>query len=409
MPQVSAPILPAGGNIPANNRSLRAGVRAFPRRPRRSARRKGIRPAGCRAQGPKLAEADAAVKESKAQIEKVREEAKRAAREAQETELKSLQESNKAKEEALAEARSGELNLRRRLREAEDAGKTPNWRTSGSSMPSARPSPSASAWRRGEARRVAQMKTQIEQAQREAADLKRKLEQGSQQVQGEALELGLEAMLREAFPLDVIEAVPKGVTGADLLQRVCSASGQVCGTIVWETKQTKGWNPSWLRKLKDDQRAVGAEIAVIVTAAMPKECAGPSCGSTMSGSRSRGRAAVAEALRATLHRNAQAAPGQPRPQREDGARLQLPLQPAIRPADEGGRRERGDDAQRARRRKKGVHPDLAEARAPVERMTGCMVAIVGDLQGIGDGALPQLDSIAALPEPERLGEVASHH
>jgi len=81
-------------------------------------------------------------------------------------------------------------------------------------------------------RREAQYKAQLESAQREAADLKRKLDQGSQQMQGEALELSLEALLKSAFPLDEIVPVPKGVTGADLLQRVRSASGQLCGTII---------------------------------------------------------------------------------------------------------------------------------------------------------------------------------
>src|SRR5258708_6162488 len=84
--------------------------------------------------------------------------------------------------------------------------------------------------------REAQWKAQLESAQREAADLKRKLEQGSQQLQGEALELSLEAMLKGAFPLDEILPVPKGVNGADLIQRVRSPSGLVCGTILWEAK-----------------------------------------------------------------------------------------------------------------------------------------------------------------------------
>ena len=83
-------------------------------------------------------------------------------------------------------------------------------------------------------RREAQWKAQLESAQREAADLKRKLEQGSQQLQGEALELSLEALLKSAFPLDEILPVPKGVNGADLIQRVRSPSGLVCGTFLWE-------------------------------------------------------------------------------------------------------------------------------------------------------------------------------
>ncbi len=102
-------------------------------------------------------------------------------------------------------------------------------------------------------------------------DLKRKAEQGSMQTQGEVLELGLEALLKTRFPVDEIEPVPKGMRGADILQKVYSRNGQHCGTIVWETKRTKAWSDSWLSKLKDDQREVKAEIAVIVTETMPKD------------------------------------------------------------------------------------------------------------------------------------------
>src|SRR5207302_9714153 len=127
-----------------------------------------------------------------------------------------------------------------------------------------------------EGRRIEpQFKAQIESAQREAADLKRKLEQGSQQLQGEALELSLEALLRNAVPLTETIPVPKGMNGADLLQHVRSPSGHCCGTIIWEAKQTKAWQPAWLRKLKDDQQAIGAEVAVIVTDAMPSDVREP--------------------------------------------------------------------------------------------------------------------------------------
>jgi len=66
------------------------------------------------------------------------------------------------------------------------------------------------------------------------------------------------------------------MNGADLLQHVHSPSGHCCGTIIWEAKQTKAWQPRWLRKLKDDQQAIGAELAVIVTAAMPRDGSGRS-------------------------------------------------------------------------------------------------------------------------------------
>ncbi|MDE5457248.1 DUF2130 domain-containing protein [Bradyrhizobium sp. CSA112] len=102
--------------------------------------------------------------------------------------------------------------------------------------------------------------------------LRRKLEQGSQQTQGEVLELELEGLIRSAFPLDQIEPVPKGVTGADVLQRVINRSGHLCGMILWELKRTKAWSEGWIQKLKDDQRSIKADLAMLVTEALPKDC-----------------------------------------------------------------------------------------------------------------------------------------
>jgi hypothetical protein len=102
-------------------------------------------------------------------------------------------------------------------------------------------------------------------------ELRRKLQQGSQQTQGEVLELELEELLRAAFPFDQIEPVPKGINGADLIHRVHNKHGHCCGTIVWESKRTKGWSDGWLQKLKDDLRLVKGGIAVIVSEALPKD------------------------------------------------------------------------------------------------------------------------------------------
>ena len=77
-------------------------------------------------------------------------------------------------------------------------------------------------------------------------------------------------MLRAKFPRDIIEPVPKGEFGGDVLHRVVGPSGQVCGTILWESKRTKNWSDTWLPKLREDQRTAKAEIALIVSNALPK-------------------------------------------------------------------------------------------------------------------------------------------
>lgn len=102
-------------------------------------------------------------------------------------------------------------------------------------------------------------------------EAKRKAEQGSQQLQGEVQELELEKILTQEFPYDEIKEVPKGIKGADAIQIVKNNNGKVCGTIVWESKRTKGWNVEWVRKLKEDQRQVNADIAVIITDILPKD------------------------------------------------------------------------------------------------------------------------------------------
>jgi hypothetical protein len=107
--------------------------------------------------------------------------------------------------------------------------------------------------------------------QKQIEDLKRRAEQGSQQLQGEVQEMELESLLSAKFPRDTIRPVPKGEFGGDVLQRVLGPLNQVCGTILWECKRTKNWSDGWLAKLREDQRAAKAEIAVIISQALPKE------------------------------------------------------------------------------------------------------------------------------------------
>lgn len=118
--------------------------------------------------------------------------------------------------------------------------------------------------------KVMEKEQTIAAMQKQIEDLKRRAEQGSQQLQGEVQELELENLLRAKFPFDSIEPVPKGEFGGDALQRVVSPGGQASGTILWESKRTKNWSDGWLTKLRDDQRAAKAEVAVMVSQALPK-------------------------------------------------------------------------------------------------------------------------------------------
>jgi hypothetical protein len=110
---------------------------------------------------------------------------------------------------------------------------------------------------------------QFNKMREQIEEMKRKAEQGSMQMQGEVQELALEEMLRNYFPHDLIQEVPKGVRGADSIQMVRNFSGQVCGKIVYESKRTRNFDIKWIDKLKHDMRELGASMAVLVTEAMP--------------------------------------------------------------------------------------------------------------------------------------------
>lgn len=113
----------------------------------------------------------------------------------------------------------------------------------------------------------------ISQLRDRIRDMQRKVEQGSQQVQGEVQELVLEDLLRQEFPFDRFREVPKGVEGADIIQEVRTRDGRSCGTILWESKRTKAWSDGWLPKLRGDQREIRAEVCAIVTQVLPSDVA----------------------------------------------------------------------------------------------------------------------------------------
>jgi hypothetical protein len=110
---------------------------------------------------------------------------------------------------------------------------------------------------------IGDMRKQVE-------ELRRKSEQGSEQLAGEVQEMALEATLRSHFPRDEFQPVAVGRAGGDLIQKVIGPGGTLCGTILWESKRTKSWQDAWLAKMRDDQRRANADLAVIATAALPK-------------------------------------------------------------------------------------------------------------------------------------------
>src|SRR3954468_365582 len=321
-----------------------------------------------------------------------------------ETQAKALSEALAAKERAMTRFRDEELGLRRQLRELEEAKKNQDleYQRRLDAERKKIEEQARSTVNDEVGRREAQWKAQLDSAQREAADLKRKLEQGSQQLQGEALELSLEALLRTSFPLDEILPVPKGVNGADLIQRVRSPTGLVCGTILWEAKQTKAWQPAWLRKLKDEQQEIGAEFAVIVTASMPKDRSG-NCGepflrdSDVGITRHDAARPLAELLRCALLELAK----QRQANLGRSEKMEV-LYSDIRSPQFAGRLKSLYDGFVVMREEleaeKAAFARIWKKReAQLTRMQDGLLSVVGDLQGIGEEAVPALEVIAALP------------
>lgn len=115
------------------------------------------------------------------------------------------------------------------------------------------------------------LEKQLDDQRKLAEEMKRKAEQGSMQTQGEVLELAIEEWLKGSFPLDTIEEIKKGARGADCIQIVNTRGAQHCGSIYYESKRTKDFQPSWMEKFKTDIREKGASIGVLVTEALPKD------------------------------------------------------------------------------------------------------------------------------------------
>jgi hypothetical protein len=189
-----------------------------------------------------------------------------------EKEVLELQEALKIKDNKLAEAQKAQAQLIRKERELDDAKREMDLtieKRVQESLFTVRDKARREA-EEGLKLKVAEKEQTIVGMQRQIEELKRKAEQGSQQLQGEVLELDLESQLKAKFPRDTIEPVPKGQFGGDIVHRVVDAHGNVCGTLLWESKRTKNWSDGWLGKLRDDQRSAKADLALIVSTVLPK-------------------------------------------------------------------------------------------------------------------------------------------
>ncbi|WP_049629342.1 DUF2130 domain-containing protein [Cellvibrio sp. pealriver] len=188
-------------------------------------------------------------------------------------ELESLQEVLKSRDAKLLEAQNAQAELLKKQRELDDAKRELELTVEKRVQENLEMTRQKAKKEAEDEQRLKVMEKEqtISAMQKQIEDLKRRAEQGSQQLQGEVQELELESMLRSKFPFDLIDPVPKGEFGGDVIHKVMGTSGQSCGSILWEFKRTKNWSDAWLTKLRGDQREAKAEIAIIVSHALPKD------------------------------------------------------------------------------------------------------------------------------------------
>ncbi|MFA4836660.1 MAG: DUF2130 domain-containing protein, partial [Dehalococcoidia bacterium] len=186
-------------------------------------------------------------------------------------ELEDLKSQVAEKEKRIVEAREAELELRKKTRDLEERKQAFELEMSRKMDAEREKLKQEALGKFAEEHRLkdAEKDKVINDLKQALDDAQRKAAQGSMQTQGEVQELDLEKYLKNAFPFDDILPVPKGIRGADVIQRVFDSTHKPCGIILWEAKHTRHWSDAWLQKLKDDQREIGADIAVIITEAMP--------------------------------------------------------------------------------------------------------------------------------------------
>lgn len=233
---------------------------------------------------------------------------------------------------------------------------------------------------------VNDLRTQIE-------ELRRKSEQGSQQTQGEVLELVMEDLLRRYFPFDTILPVPKGVHGGDVVHIVHDATGAECGIILWESKRTKNWSDGWLPKLRDDQRAAKAHIAILISVELPKDVSTFQCIDGIWVTNQPCALALASALRAGLIDAATAR------RSADGKQTKMELLYSYLSGQEFRHRVEGivesfatlkEDLESEKR---AMQRMWAKREKQLERAIANTSGMYGDLQGIVGASLASIESL----------------
>ena len=310
-------------------------------------------------------------------------------------ELVELQEVLKSRDEKLAEAQKAQAELIKKQRELDDAKRELEL-TVEKRVQDGLTEVRTLAKKEAEDEqklKVMEKEQTIAAMQKQIEDLKRRAEQGSQQLQGEVQELELENLLRSKFPFDTIEPVPKGEFGGDVLHRVIGSGGQAGGTILWEFKRTKNWSDPWLVKLRDDQRTAKAEIAVIVSQVLPK---GIETFEMIEGvwvTHPRAALPVAMILRQSLLEIALARQSSEGQQTKTEMVYQYLTGPRFRQRVEAIVEAFSTMQEDLDKERKAIMKQWAKREEQIERVMGATVGMYGDLQGIAGKSLQEIKGL----------------
>lgn len=311
-------------------------------------------------------------------------------------ELADLQEVLKSRDEKLAEAQKAQAELIKKQRELDDAKRelelTVEKRVQ-DGLDHVRMQAKSQA-EEEQKFKVMEKEQTIAAMQKQIEDLKRRAEQGSQQLQGEVQELELENLLRVKFPFDTIEPVGKGEFGGDVVQRVFSQQGQASGTILWESKRTKNWSDGWLTKLREDQRAAKAEIAVIVSQVLPKDVESFDIVDGVWVTHPRAALPVATILRNTLlqvNMAKQVSEGQ---QTKTEMVYQYLTGPRFKQRVEAIVEAFSSMQEDLDRERKAIMKQWAKREEQIERVMNATVGMYGDLQGIAGKSLQEIEGLS---------------
>jgi hypothetical protein len=310
-------------------------------------------------------------------------------------EMAELQDVLKSREEKLAEAQKAQADLIKKQRELDDAKRELEL-TIEKRVQAGLDATRQQARKEAEDEqrlKVMEKELTIAAMQKQIEDLKRRAEQGSQQLQGEVQELELENLLRSKFPFDAIEPVPKGEYGGDVLHRVVGAGGQSGGTILWEFKRTKNWSDAWLVKLRGDQRTAKAEIGVIVSQILPK---GVETFELVDGvwvTHPRAALPVAMVLRQSLLELALARQTTEGQQTKTDMVYQYLTGPRFRQRVEAIVEAFSTMQEDLDKERKVIMKQWAKREEQIMRVMGATVGMYGDLQGIAGKSLQEIEGL----------------